>query len=376
MNSYPRVPRVRSRVLIFTATATIVALFLLAILRGSLMDTSFLLHASLAFSSVVPTRTALVPVSPQVAAANGTLGFEKLLALSAGPSWRTRGLAAAADLVGLEITIPRQPPLTDEAISSFQALAKGRDQQGPEYGSAKAWLAHIDLLRHVVASDWRTAFILEDDVDFDIALKEQMQLVSRNVRDFSSTPDHDTSPYGSGSHDHPWDVLWPGHCGSLITNETLTDAHTFSDDTRIDTAAYAGWSKRFLRDAVDDGLRAIHDSHMSVCTFGYGVTAHGARKIIRLASTDNGAKAFDVAMSDYCKDGRLRCLVVNPQVFHHYQPPVELGYVSQVRAGDGKGTSVEEDAFEGIMGSTANIVNSARCRALFGTTCLAPPWEL
>lgn len=299
------------------------------------------------------------------------LQFAQLLALSTGPSWRSRGLAAAADLVGLTITTPRQAPITNDAIAIFQAVARSRGQRGPQYGSAKAWLAHIDLLRYIVASGWETGFIVEDDVDFDVEIKEQMQIISDNVRAYTSTPDEDTGPYGSS-----WDVLWPGHCGSWITPEAIREMRTFPDETRIDMAAYGGWSKRFLRESLGDGLRAIHRDYQSVCTFGYGVTANGARKIIELASADNSAEAFDISLSNYCIDGRLNCLIVDPQVFHHYQPSAELGYVSQVRAGDGKGSPAAENAFESGMGSTANIVNSARCKALFGTTCVAPPWEI
>lgn len=301
--------------------------------------------------------------------------FAQLLALSAAPSWRTRGLAAAAGLVGLDISIPRQSPITDGAIDNFQAMAKSRSQKGPEKGSAKAWLAHLDLLRFTVASGWETSFIIEDDVDFDVAIKEQMQLISDNVRTYTSTSEDDMTPYGSSTGS--WDVIWPGNCGSWIFKEVADDMHTFTDNTRIHTAAYAGWSKRFLREFLgDDNIRAVHHNQMSVCTFGYGVTALGARKLIELSSSDNSAEAFDVSLSNYCKDGRLKCLIVTPQVFNHYVPPEELGYVSQVHAGDGKGSGGEEEKYEHVMGSTANIPNSARCRALFGETCVAPPREM
>ncbi|KAH7021354.1 uncharacterized protein B0I36DRAFT_354020 [Microdochium trichocladiopsis] len=353
-----------------TLIATLLALTMLAVMRGSYTESPSALLASLGFATAA-SHTIATPSSPREAAANTTLGFAQLLALSAGPSWRTRGLAAAADLVGLDITIPSQPPITDEAIANFQAVAKSRNQKGPEYGSAKAWLAHLDLLRYVVASGWETAFILEDDVDFDIAIRDQMQLISDNVRTYTTTPGDNTAPYGSG-----WDVLWVGHCGSWIFKEVLPDMHLFADATRIPTPAYAGWSKRFLREFLAEGTRAVHHNHMSVCTFGYGVSARGAHRLIELASADNGAEAFDVSLSNHCRDAKVDCLMVNPQVFNHYQPPAELGYVSQVHSGDGKGTPVDESEFEHVMGSTANIVNSARCQALFGESCVAPPREM
>ncbi|KXJ89115.1 hypothetical protein Micbo1qcDRAFT_206685 [Microdochium bolleyi] len=316
-------------------------------------------------------QTPLGSHSPREAAANTTLGFEKLLALSSKPSWRTRGLAAAANLVGLDMSIPPQPPTTDEAIVSFQGIARAKGQAGAQYGSAKAWLAHLDLLRHVVSSGWETAFIVEDDVDFDTRIKHQMQLISDNVRNYTDTPEDEPAPYGTA-----WDVLWAGHCGSWIFEEVLPDMHLFADDTRIPTEAYAGWARPYLRDFLAKGYRAVHHNKMAVCSFGYGVTAFGARKIIELGSADNGAESFDVALSNYCRDGKLDCLIVNPEVFNQYAPPKELGYVSEVHAGDGKGTPQDESHFELVMGSTENIVRSARCQALFGASCVAPPREI
>lgn len=48
--------------------------------------------------------------------------FEKILVLSAGPSWRTRGLLAAANLTGLDLQILKQPPIHPDLVNAFQAL--------------------------------------------------------------------------------------------------------------------------------------------------------------------------------------------------------------------------------------------------------------
>ncbi|KAH7029645.1 uncharacterized protein B0I36DRAFT_364156 [Microdochium trichocladiopsis] len=59
----------------------------------------------------------------------------------------------------------------------------------PEPSSAAAWLAHLDILRHFISSDLETALILEDDVDWDLRIKDQMRLVSDNVRAFGRSYD-------------------------------------------------------------------------------------------------------------------------------------------------------------------------------------------
>ncbi|KAI1118176.1 glycosyltransferase family 25 protein [Nemania sp. NC0429] len=309
-------------------------------------------------------------ISPRDAAANETLGFQKILALSAGPSWRTRGLDAAAQLSGLQITVPSQPRNPPELVDAFANIGKERGATVPRPGSAMAWMAHLDLLKYVVASGLETAFIVEDDVDWDVRIKDQMKLISDNVRLYKQTLPEDTKPYGTD-----WDVLWLGHCGSVI-EDGMPESRLYGDDSRCETALYSGWSKRFLREKLAEGHRLIQISRQTVCTFGYGVTKSSAQKVLGLVGT-GANEAFDVSLSSYCRDGRLRCLVVNPQVFNHYEPPSGHGYVSPVHVGDGRGNAAPDEAdFESVMGTTGNIMKSARCEALFHDRCMRPPSEI
>ncbi|KAI8962288.1 glycosyltransferase family 25 protein [Daldinia sp. FL1419] len=310
--------------------------------------------------------------SPREMAANATLGFQKLVTLSNKPSWRTRGLEAAAKLTGLEFTIPLQGQNSDELVEAFQNIDADKDAKLPAPGSAKAWLAHLDLLKFVIASGFETAFIVEDDVDWDVRIKAEMRLVSDNVRAYKGVAGDDPTPFGTD-----WDVLWLGHCGSSITNDQddLPPSRVYADDTRCETPLYSGWSKRFLRENLTEGYRQVQASHLTVCTFGYGVTKQGAQKMVPLLS--RGAnEAFDVALSGYCKSDKLKCIVVNPQLFNHYEPPADLGYVSDVHVGDGHGEGSDDSSFEHIKGTTGNIMKSARCEALFHDTCMRPPSEI
>lgn len=291
------------------------------------------------------------------------------MALSTHSSWRTRGLEAAASLTGLEFTIPPQAQTSEEHIQAFQNIGVNRGTKSPAYGSAKAWLAHIDLLKFVIASDFETAFIVEDDVDWDTRIKTQMSLISDNVRVYTGVPEDDPTPFGVN-----WDVLWLGHCGSLIVDE-MPPPLMYEDDSRCETELYSGWSKRFLREKLMDGHRQVQASFLTVCSFGYGVTKEGAKKMVNLLS--KGAdEAFDVALSGHCREGKLKCLVVNPQVFNHYEPPTNSGYLSDVHVGDGQGETNDEFEFENSKGTTGNIMKSARCEALFHDVCMRPPSEI
>jgi len=109
-------------------------------------------------------------------AANQTLGFQKVMVLSRHPSWRTRGLRAAANITQIELTIPAQPRNPKELVEAFQRIGPD-DLIHPLTGSATAWLAHIDMIKFVIASGFETALIMENDVDWDISCERTDEAV-------------------------------------------------------------------------------------------------------------------------------------------------------------------------------------------------------
>ncbi|KAI2602815.1 glycosyltransferase family 25 protein [Hypoxylon sp. NC1633] len=340
---------------------------ILLILSLGLLESQYSLHQG-SHTQTKPSISRSAS-SPRESAGNSTLGFQKLLALSSRPSWRTRGLEAAAKLTGLQFTIPTQGQGSEELVKAFKSLGSDRGATVPGLGSAKAWLAHIDLLKFVIASDLETAFIVEDDVDWDVRIKTQMRLVSENIRAYTGVGENDTAPFGTR-----WDVLWLGHCGSFI-GDHMTVPLVFADDSRCETDLYSGWSKGNLNEHLMDGYRQVQKSLQTVCTFGYGVTRHGAQKVVGLLS-QGADEAFDIALSSYCKSQELDCLVVNPQLFNHYEPPSDTGYVSDVHVGDEQKNSTDDSNIESYKGTTGNIRRSARCEALFHDVCMRPPSEI
>jgi hypothetical protein len=282
--------------------------------------------------------------------------------VSLKPSWRSRGLWAAAELTGLTIEIPEQPYNTDDLIRAFEGIDTSQQQQGihPGHGSARAWLAHLDIVKYVIASRLSSAFIVEDDVDWDTDIHAQMKLVSDNVRAFMQTPSTEPSAFGDG-----WDVLWLGHCGDELAETNLD----YADSTILDVEISTGWSKKYLLiENLPPGHRTVQYVQDAGCTFGYGVTRLGARKILQFLGAGQD-EAFDVALMNQCGNGNLRCVTVLPELMHHYTPKEGTGYVSPNNEGNGAGHSAPDEAFENLMGSTLNIKNSARCRALFGQAC-------
>lgn len=232
-----------------------------------------------------------------------------------------------------------------------------------------------------------TALIVEDDVDWDITIREQMTQLSKAVRKLTKISPENVqggkfghvwpSPYGIA-----WDVLWLGNCGGNAGD--AVDAakaglagriETWKDPSVIPHAKYSGWANHAVN-TLPPRTRAVIWSKGPVCTFGYAVTNAGARKIVDLAGSGTD-EAFDVKLSHLCTDelSSLNCLTVTPELMHEYKPAQGVAETlsSEVNAANGQGEAVKADdqLLETKKGSTKNIVNSARCRALFEETCLA-----
>jgi hypothetical protein len=80
-------------------------------------------------------------------------------------------------------------------------------------------------------------------------------------------------------------------------------------------------------------------------------------------------RSYDTRLKNGCKSKDLSCLVINPELMHHYIPPRDFGHISTVADANARGSPAEEEEFEHVMGNTPNILHSARCRALFDSTC-------
>lgn len=268
-------------------------------------------------------------------------------------------------------------------------------ENGPaiKKGASKAWLAHLDLLKYVVQAGFESALILEDDVDFDLGIKHTMGLVSDAVRklDRATTSDpnpsfNQTDPNDDGNtpYGHSWDILWIGHCAESWDSPSDGDGEAEKETVFIKNdpsvpshSSYQGFSKADVS-RLPEYSRAVFHSHAPICSFAYAVSRLGAVRILNEvgggATRNTDQEAFDLALLAACQDrNRLRCVSVLPEVMHQYFPKEEFGVVSLVDVGNGVVGDVEgEDrvAAEEAMGSTENIVYSARCFALWGSACL------
>jgi hypothetical protein len=208
----------------------------------------------------------------------------------------------------------------------------------------------------VLQNGWGSALILEDDIDWDVEVRNQTRHIASGVRVLTSAEDEGHEPYGI-----EWDVLWMGHCSDPV--DSKKPMVVWPDDSVGPLDEYRGLDTHITK-VLGESQRSVHYSENAVCSFAYAVSARGAREVLRLASLGHG-DAFDLMLMNACRDRGLACISVNPEVFDPYRPAD--GQLSEVRAAD-HGEAVGLAISDGI-GTTDNIRRSARCFGLFGSRC-------
>ncbi|KAF2146420.1 glycosyltransferase family 25 protein [Aplosporella prunicola CBS 121167] len=289
---------------------------------------------------------------------NATLGFQTILAVSPEKSWRSEGLKAAAGRTNLSVVIPPQRKPTDLEINDFVSRSRSGNLNT---GSAKAWLAHLQVI--ATAGNFTTALIMEDDSDWDIRIHEQARNISAALRKLTRTANPE--PWGDN-----WDILWLGHCGEKMPFEEekepeQDDANShfrerkrkeqnpFADDyiTYYDETLPKVIGSYDPRMSDPKHLRWVQHATGPICTFAYAVNRASVGKM--LAMQHGNEQAFDLWMHTRCRSHDLRCYSSNPEIFHHQQA-----------AGQASSLVNEGKVIDEHRGNrTENIMFSARCNA-------------
>lgn len=229
----------------------------------------------------------------------------------------------------------------------------------------------------VVENNLTSALILEDDVDWDIRIKQQLQdfaLTSRTLiqplsssmpdsfadptfQDPAKTPDMPedisldclpgtvpptTSPYGDD-----WDVLWLGHCGTEFPNSHLQSRATLSRNLPRGRVFHArdytvpeNDYLSFMSDEDDPRktypphTRVTHHVMGSICSLAYAVSQRGARRLLYEFGVRKFDAPFDVMLRDACEGVNDRprgtCLTVQPQLFNCHRPAGHTSFYSDI----------------------------------------------
>ncbi|KAG9951190.1 glycosyltransferase family 25 protein, partial [Aureobasidium melanogenum] len=291
---------------------------------------------------------------PDLPAANSTLGFGAIVAVSTLTSKRRNSLLLAANITEIDITIPDQPVWTDTDLKNFVA----KNVSTITRGSALAWMGHLNVLRWFLDSGLETMLVMEDDVDWDIHLRtSQVPKVAAAMRTLlteqanhlpaiPSTRQKIVTPEQAGGYwgNHlDWDILYLGHCGDMFTrsewtNETEVPRVALSDPTLPSPEYMHILTRRFLAEiGVPIKTRVVHKSISPLCTFGFALSRAGAERLlydVAASEPEGGCEAYDVRILETCRDLSFRCWSANPELFHHQDAPSEIAIVNAKKGKD------------------------------------------
>ncbi|KAJ5948316.1 hypothetical protein N7466_001331 [Penicillium verhagenii] len=188
------------------------------------------------------------------------------------------------------------------------------DHSASEYAARRA---HLNGIRRIVEQGLDSGLIVEDDADWDLNIKSQLQSFALAIRGLQGTTNiPTTSPYGDD-----WDILWLGHCG--LECKTNLPYYESADDPTVPQPQHF---LPYWRDspAIErpDRSRLVCTAQDAVCSSFYAVSYHGAQKLLAALSVnpsglaeeiDTGAQ-MDVAVGRMCGHGYLRCFAPYPAI--------------------------------------------------------------
>lgn len=230
----------------------------------------------------------------------------------------------------------------------------------------------LTSISSIVENNYGSGLIMEDDVDWDVRIKSQLQRIVAGTRYIQKTPagKMPKSPYGDD-----WDLIWLGHCGEVFpenldeyrnlpkdnpTMKTISRKYVIKDDMTLPPADKI---KGFQNFTANPNTRWVHTTGGPICTFAYALSQRGARKVLYDLSVDHLLGPFDNALANLCRYGsdkdrlRMKCVSVTPPLFFHHKAKGAVGGDSDIQA-YGTGNAGSDKIRE--KGFTENIAWPAR----------------
>lgn len=334
---------------------------------------------------------------------NASLGFGKVFVVGLPERTDKRdALALASSLTGFDVVWI--DGVRGESIPN-KAVPFGVDRKILMETNLGSWRGHMNAVRRIVEENLDSALIMEDDMDWDVRLKPQLELTAAGARAVMSSLPDTLFPTGRSSSTTPlspygddWDVLWLGHCGEPFPEDLPENKDLPADDpgrqamsrhwTILNDATVPPLDK--ITGIVDfkahaERTRWVHVTGAPICTFAYALSLRGARKILYDLSVDKLSGPFDNALAGLCRravgswSGLARgeavqgdrgldtkCLSVTPPLFFHHKARGPVSADSDIQdygGGGGEGEDTPPSEVR-VKGSTENIVWSARLNLL------------
>ncbi|KAE8348916.1 hypothetical protein BDV28DRAFT_142409 [Aspergillus coremiiformis] len=291
---------------------------------------------------------------------NETLGFQKILCINLPSRTDKRD----AIMLGSSLTqfhIDWVEGVSGDAMDPKAYPPRLGDLGRPRMlpGEIGSWRAHMNAIQKVVSEQLTSALIIEDDIDWDVTLKNQLQEFALGSRAVQRDRGASGIPYGGD-----WDLLWLGHCG--ITCHSGDPFYMMHDQTAVPRAHLPHyWQGPAVHKTVDNTneTRVICRISNSVCSYAYALTYHAAQKLLAVLSVSPFHQAmppgepiiFDVLLGRLCKIGYLKCISSYPSLIGAWRPAGSRSRHSDIQELQDPAepdTSLEEATSLGVKYST------------------------
>ncbi|GKZ32212.1 hypothetical protein AbraIFM66950_001422 [Aspergillus brasiliensis] len=227
-------------------------------------------------------------------------------------------------------------------------------------GEIGSWRAHLNAMQRIVSERITSALILEDDVDWDVTLKNQLQEFALGTLALQAESHPKPTPYGDD-----WDILWLGHCGTKCQKNTPFYILK-NDPTSIPVYGLPQyWAGPAVHQLVDNikHNRIICKAAVAVCSSAYAVSFTAAQKILAALSVlpddesmpPGQSVVYDVMLGRLCKSGYLRCISSHPSIFGNWKGaglPSKASDIQYNYDGPREQKTFEGASFQGLVYST------------------------
>ena len=192
---------------------------------------------------------------------NSTLGFQKIYSIGLpGKTHKHDTQIMAGEYTGLKIDFEPGVYWKDVPVSE---MTEHWSLTGTYVAAIGCWRAHMNLIAKIVEEGIQSALILEDDADWDVQIKSQLQSIAEGALALQrSTSSQSDSPYGPD-----WDLLWVGACE--------LDAPKYDDEYYVienDTTVPPVWHRFIQWHGTDkvpvENKRYVFRPGYGVCTTG------------------------------------------------------------------------------------------------------------
>ncbi|KAI1444883.1 glycosyltransferase family 25 protein [Annulohypoxylon stygium] len=293
---------------------------------------------------------------------NGTLGFEKVFVIGLPErSDKRDALTLMSSLTGFRLSWI--DGVAGKTITD-KALPFGWNRETMQDSNLGSWRGHVNAMRRIVEDGVSSALIMEDDMDWDVHVKDLLAQFAKAARSLQKDFHQDQrlgspSPYGQD-----WDMLWLGSCVTTFDEDLpehlkipleQRDARKIliGNDPTVPPPGHILANGSFSWDDYPPQTRIVYVPGDNICSFAYALSAAGAQKALQHMGLEGQHKPFDNHLSDLCRMRVLgmRCVSIVPSLFVHHRPRGKISADSDI---NNAGEEMRE------VGFTENILYSTR----------------